>query len=141
MIQHDDERIETGAIHGVAFSSRNRRHAARRFADALKRSLLDQRKELAEEWEHGKRELRTSEPKQFGPDLFICSVSDSFTTSTMDHLAQEIREVDAALARLADGKYGICESCRRSIASGRLRAIPTAKRCISCQRRAEKGAA
>lgn len=45
-----------------------------------------------------------------------------------------LREVEAARARLADGSYGICESCGRPIAPGRLSARPTARRCIDCAR-------
>jgi len=45
-----------------------------------------------------------------------------------DHL----REVDAALSRLAAGQYGLCEHCRRPIPAGRLAARPTATSCVSC---------
>jgi DnaK suppressor protein len=45
-----------------------------------------------------------------------------------DHLAA----VDAALRRLDEGSYGICERCGRPIAAGRLVARPTAAMCVSC---------
>ena len=38
-------------------------------------------------------------------------------------------EVDAALARLADGSYGICVTCGDRIADERLAASPTAATC------------
>jgi RNA polymerase-binding transcription factor DksA len=41
-------------------------------------------------------------------------------------------EVDAALARVATGTYGVCESCGQPIAPGRLAARPTARTCIRC---------
>jgi RNA polymerase-binding transcription factor DksA len=46
----------------------------------------------------------------------------------------ELRELDAALARLADGKYGICVDCTGEIDFERLRAWPAAVRCFDCQR-------
>ena len=48
-----------------------------------------------------------------------------------DHLA----EVDAALQRLDEGTYGVCERCGRPIAPGRLEARPTARLCIECASR------
>ena len=45
---------------------------------------------------------------------------------------QRVRDVDDALARLDAGRYGICERCGGTIAAGRLEALPTATRCVSC---------
>ncbi len=48
-------------------------------------------------------------------------------------LAREhLVEVDAALARLDAGTYGACERCGEQIATDRLTARPTARRCIAC---------
>jgi DnaK suppressor protein len=44
-------------------------------------------------------------------------------------------ELDAAVARVADGSYGICEGCGRAIASERLVARPVARTCITCASR------
>ena len=45
----------------------------------------------------------------------------------------QFRDIEAALARCEDGTYGICIDCHTLILPGRLEAIPTAKRCMSCQ--------
>jgi RNA polymerase-binding transcription factor DksA len=42
--------------------------------------------------------------------------------------------------RLAAGTFGACERCGTSIALGRLRAPPTARLCIACERAAERAA-
>ena len=42
-----------------------------------------------------------------------------------------------ALERINEGIYGICEGCSEKIAKKRLKAIPFAKFCISCQRENE----
>ena len=47
---------------------------------------------------------------------------------------REIRALEAAQARLADGSYGLCAGCGSEIAFARLRACPTAERCVECQR-------
>jgi DnaK suppressor protein len=51
-------------------------------------------------------------------------------------LAQAAREhladIDAALARLADGSYGTCRACGQPIGAERLAARPAARTCIGC---------
>jgi RNA polymerase-binding transcription factor DksA len=49
-----------------------------------------------------------------------------------DQLVQQLAAVEAALARLAEGTYGVCEVCHRPIAPERLEAIPWAATCVSC---------
>ncbi len=51
----------------------------------------------------------------------------------IDRRVAEIRDIDAALLRIADGNYGVCIDCRDEIEAQRLEAYPTAKRCIPCQ--------
>ena len=51
---------------------------------------------------------------------------------------QELREIDAALARMVEGKYGICIDCGAEIGPERLHRQPAAKRCFNCQRVFEK---
>lgn len=41
-----------------------------------------------------------------------------------------LAEIDAALARIDEGTYGICTSCGRPIAEARLEALPWASLCI-----------
>ncbi|GAA1932338.1 TraR/DksA C4-type zinc finger protein [Microbacterium aoyamense] len=50
--------------------------------------------------------------------------------------AREVEEVDAALARVAAGSYGVCTDCGRDIPSARLAARPDATRCVACAERA-----
>lgn len=45
---------------------------------------------------------------------------------------ERLTEIDAAAARLAEGRYGICESCGEPISAARLEARPVARTCIDC---------
>jgi RNA polymerase-binding transcription factor DksA len=45
---------------------------------------------------------------------------------------EQVAAVDAALARLAAGRYGVCERCGQPIGAGRLEARPAATTCIRC---------
>ena len=60
----------------------------------------------------------------------------AFERSQVGALAAQARhhleEVDAAIARLDAGTYGVCERCDRPIGPDRLEARPTARLCITC---------
>jgi RNA polymerase-binding protein DksA len=47
--------------------------------------------------------------------------------------SHELQDIEAALARIGDGSYGICIECGGEIGRARLKADPTAKRCLACQ--------
>jgi RNA polymerase-binding transcription factor DksA len=48
-----------------------------------------------------------------------------------------LAQVERALVRMAHGTYGLCERCREQIDFARLKAIPHAPFCMTCQRFAE----
>ncbi len=51
---------------------------------------------------------------------------------------QRLAQIDQALARIAAGKYGICDNCGNPIAPERMAAIPHATLCVQCQAKLEK---
>ena len=51
----------------------------------------------------------------------------------IDRDLDELRAIDAALLRMAEGSYGVCEACDRPIDIRRLNLTPQALRCIDCQ--------
>jgi DnaK suppressor protein len=50
---------------------------------------------------------------------------------------QALEDIEAALDRLAAGRYGNCARCDSAIPLERLLAIPQASLCMRCQQRAE----
>ncbi len=46
-------------------------------------------------------------------------------------LTDQLQEVERALAKLADGSYGQCETCGQEIAEARLEAMPATRYCIN----------
>ncbi|MCP4198224.1 MAG: TraR/DksA family transcriptional regulator [Proteobacteria bacterium] len=48
-----------------------------------------------------------------------------------------LSRVDRALAKLAEGDYGYCEGCGEAIDFARLKALPDARFCLTCQRKRE----
>jgi DnaK suppressor protein len=57
-------------------------------------------------------------------DLAICNI---------DRGSRQLRDVRAALRRIHDGSFGVCEECEEKIQPKRLIAIPWAPLCIHCQ--------
>ncbi|MGQ0793246.1 MAG: TraR/DksA family transcriptional regulator [Deltaproteobacteria bacterium] len=42
-------------------------------------------------------------------------------------------QIDEALRKIEDGSYGVCDICGDDVGEDRLRAMPFAKLCLSCQ--------
>ena len=70
--------------------------------------------------------------------------ADEFTAATRkflqwmaiqlkDRRNTNIRAISDALLRMKAGTYGICKDCNSTIGEARLKALPTAERCIACQ--------
>ena len=57
---------------------------------------------------------------------------------TAARLSERARRLTAALARVRAGEYGVCRECRGEIAPARLRAIPGADACVTCQEKLER---
>jgi len=51
----------------------------------------------------------------------------------------EIQAIDAALGKIDEGTYGICESCGRPISKERLEVVPWAEICIRCAQKRTEG--
>jgi DnaK suppressor protein len=56
----------------------------------------------------------------------------------LDRESSLLRAVRGALARIADGSYGICLHCEEEIKPKRLDAVPWTKYCIRCQEAADR---
>jgi DnaK suppressor protein len=50
---------------------------------------------------------------------------------------KEIRDIEAALAKIDAGTYGICDECNVPIPMARLEYMPNAQFCIGCQEKLE----
>jgi len=57
---------------------------------------------------------------------------------TRDRERKLISKIDEALARIADGSFGLCEECSEPIAVERLRARPVTTLCIQCKAEQEE---
>ncbi len=68
--------------------------------------------------------------------------SDTYQREIASQLTTQERkiliEIDEALRKIKEGKYGICERCEKPIDEERLEALPYCRYCIDCQRKLEE---
>ena len=58
--------------------------------------------------------------------------NDEVVDAIGNETAQSIRDIRAAIERIDDGTYGICERCGEDIGEARLKVVPEATRCVNC---------
>lgn len=102
--------------------------------------LKDRRREILarlENFEEALAYLEQSRPPEFSEEAQEEAVANSL--KALDEREwKELKEINAALERISEGTYGICEECEEEISLPRLNAVPTARLCITCQRKAEQ---
>lgn len=59
----------------------------------------------------------------------------------LDRIRQRLHDVEAAIARITEGRYARCVDCGEDIPAKRLEAIPEAATCLRCAERREWAAA
>jgi DnaK suppressor protein len=107
--------------------------------EAIERALRARQHELIE------RLAGLARPPERGADVGFGKRIGDGTTEAVSRLTDvgvggslEISQerVARALAKLADGTYGVCDGCGADIATARLHAAPESVLCIACARRA-----
>jgi DnaK suppressor protein len=63
--------------------------------------------------------------------------TDETQTLLQVHLSQSdshlLRAIEEALARIRQGRFGVCDACKRPIAEARLKAVPWTRLCRDCK--------
>ena len=66
-------------------------------------------------------------------DVAQASERQDLSFMTRERIAERVNQLSAALRRLHEGDYGLCERCGREIEPARLAALPEATTCRECQ--------
>ena len=115
---------------------------AQSIAKEFERRLREARRQVWRTVARTEAELATLEAHQ--PGAAIEDAGTATVTAVLSRLDGAERhlldEIGAAQARLATGTFGVCEHCATPIPLPRLRAVPTARLCIGCERAAERTA-
>ena len=71
-------------------------------------------------------------------DMGATSFERDQELTVLNNEREKLAQIERALARIADGTYGICESCGNPIGKGRSMAFPRATLCLTCKQREER---
>lgn len=71
-------------------------------------------------------------------DESVANMIEELSHTHMERYARELRQIQKARRRLADGEINECVDCGDDIGYPRLRAYPIATRCIYCQTQYER---
>lgn len=110
-----------------------------RAVERVANRLRTQRRELLAEYEQCRADLLSAGDGGSADEEVVSQIHSS-VTDILSHLRREIREIEEAFERLRQGRYGLCSECGQPIAANRLKAMPTARRCMSCQVGSERRA-
>src|SRR3954463_13167331 len=66
------------------------------------------------------------------PEGHTIAFERQLVASLLSEARSHLRDLDDAIARLATGSYGLCESCGQPIGDERLAALPATRTCIRC---------
>ncbi len=106
----------------------------------FKSSLRNQQSELRNTIDKTLKEIRALADSA-SADLMDNSCGNSckeFMVATYSHNRARLRNVEAALERIATGEFGTCVACGGAIGLKRLQALPSANHCIECQEQSEQ---
>lgn len=107
----------------------------------LRRMLRDRRREMQDEVHSRIRDARADHLSEVRDEV-ECSdagVNGDIELAVLQMKAEVLTRIDQALVRLDAGEYGRCVTCEAEISEARLRALPFAVRCKTCEEKRELG--
>ena len=103
--------------------------------------LTEQRREIMDLYEHDLREGQRAVDE--GSEDVVDRANRAYNSELMLALSGAERDtlfqIEEAIERLESGGFGSCTNCESEIPEARLKAVPWARYCISCQELEEKG--
>lgn len=99
--------------------------------EALKDQLLELQISLSKRIDAIKRDFSNGRSADFSEQATE-QENEEVLVQLKVEAEEELRLVNIALEKIADGHYGECEKCTEEIATARLEAIPYTKYCINC---------
>lgn len=99
--------------------------------EQLREQLVAQKREMEKRVDRIHQHAR--EPLDADSSEQAAQLGNVEVVSALENEAvHEIAQIDAALRRLEDGRYGICVTCGEDISPKRLEAWPTSAQCLDC---------
>jgi RNA polymerase-binding transcription factor DksA len=111
------------------------------FRDQLLRlssRLREDVSELGEEAFHQTGDGNLSSVPLHPADLGTDTFERQMTFTLLENEGQTLAETAAALERMEQDTFGLCEDCQMEIPAARLQALPYTRHCIDCARMSER---
>jgi RNA polymerase-binding protein DksA len=118
--------------------------------DFFRQLLLQKRRQILGDVDHMRGGEDNSRQESTGDlssmpihmaDVGTDNYEQEFTLGLIESERKVLQDIDRALAKIAEGTYGLCEGTGRPIGRARLEAKPEARYCIDYARQMEKGLA
>ncbi|TAL23591.1 MAG: TraR/DksA family transcriptional regulator [Nitrospirae bacterium] len=112
--------------------------------EALRKFLLQIREQLVKEAKTEISKYIRGETRQLvdtaldDGDWSIVDLSEDISLRQLGTHREKLVKIDESLRKLAEGTYGICESCGEEINEKRLKVMPFAIYCRDCQEKIEQ---
>ena len=71
-------------------------------------------------------------------DVATDNYDREFSLGLADKDQVVVHRIDTAIEKIGEGAYGSCELCNKKIAAVRLKVVPYAELCMTCQEKQEK---
>lgn len=114
----------------------------------FKELLLKRKASLSQGIEHIEKDaLKTSQRDAAGDlsayslhmaDMATDNYDREFSLGLADNEQKILNRINAALEKIENDTFGLCELCEKKISKVRLKAVPYAELCIPCQEKQEK---
>jgi len=75
------------------------------------------------------------EPRGYPADMAANETDPALQIPLKQTNGKVLRAIEDALARIRQGRFGICEKCGQAISKARLEAVPWAHLCKDCRER------
>ncbi|MBM3251397.1 MAG: TraR/DksA family transcriptional regulator [Candidatus Omnitrophica bacterium] len=105
----------------------------------IKDKLIDQIKHISEDTQKTQRDASgdISGYSFHMADVATDTYDREFSLGLASNDRELLYEIDEALKRIEEDKFGVCEDCEKPITKSRLKAIPYTKLCLKCQSKRE----
>ena len=113
-------------------------------AEALRKLLIQKREQIVKEAKIEISKYIKGETRQLvdtaldDGDWSVVDLSEDISLRQLSNHREVMVKIDAAIDKIQDGTYGICEDCGGKISKERLKVLPFAIYCRDCQEKIEQ---
>lgn len=111
--------------------------------ERLRKLLIQKREDIIQEAKNEIKKFKTGERRQLvetvldDGDMSVVDLAEDISLKQLGTHRETLMKIDAALRKLEEGTYGICEECGEEISEERLKIMPFAIYCKDDQEKKE----